>query len=119
MPDQPPEAAQLVAPVADQVRVVEAPLAMLAGLALIETVAAATLKDSAMPNSIHTHSSRRELADIRLGMGLSLELITTSAIAIYAAKVDSWLSPDKSGSYSGVSVCPHHPRHTGETHLAA
>ena len=77
MPDQAPEAAQLVAPAEDQVSVDAAPLVTLAGLALIVTVGAAaavTLNASAMLRSSDTCSMpfRRALADIRFGMGTFL-----------------------------------------------
>lgn len=54
-PDHAPEAAQLVAPVEVQVRVDEAPVLTLKGLALMESVAAwaaVTQNNSAMPASI-------------------------------------------------------------------
>ena len=78
MPDQSPEAAQLVAAVEDQVRVDVPPLVIFVGLALIETVAAWAAgrpKNSAMPSSIHTYRIRRVLADIRLGTGAFLGIV--------------------------------------------
>ena len=54
MPDQSPLAAQIVAPVEDQVRVDATPLVTLVGLALIETVAA---KAAVTPNDNATLSA--------------------------------------------------------------
>ena len=65
MPDQPPLAAQLVAPVEDQVRVDAVPLVTLAGLALIVTVAAKAIPlDSAIP-SAHPCNIRRARVEVR------------------------------------------------------
>lgn len=66
MPDQSPLAAQLVAPVEVQVRVDATPLVTLAGLALIETVAAKALplKYSAIP-SAHPCNIRRARVEVR------------------------------------------------------
>jgi hypothetical protein len=76
-PDQAPEAAQLVAFVEDQVRIDAAPLVTLAGLALIDSVAAwtaVTPNDSAMPASIqHRRVNIRGALgwrEVRFGMGI-------------------------------------------------
>ena len=71
MPDQAPEAAQLVASVEDQVRVDAAPLVTLAGLALIDSVAAwaLTAHTSAMTGSaaMRNRANKFFLREIEIG----------------------------------------------------
>ena len=111
MPDQPPLAAQLVAPVEVQVRVDAVPLVTLAGLALIVTVAAravVTLSESVMPSSI---ASRRAWSGIRFGKVSSLKIIVTNlcdfCCAIYATKaaVSKQISDQHQPSRSMHPLC--------------